>query len=330
MTGEVTQGRGFPLLMHNFWAARRETSQFRLFYGRRGFSVGLLNRYAERAVRTGVLLTKQLTTMLVSQPRARGEVRAVFDCAHGTARLSELRHSGSARALFPRTPSRALQMVLTNTSGGVTGGDRFRYDISTTGGAAVSVTTQAAERAYRAQPNQTGRIETTLQVCAGSRLSWLPQETILFEGCRFARRLSLDVEEGGAALLVEPLVFGRSAMGETIRAGALDDRIEIRSSGRLMFLDRTCLTGDISAALDRPAVADGAGASALIVLVGPTAEYHLPQIQAKLSGTEGASLLDPNLLVVRLLAEDAFTLRRSLVPLIEMLHEDVIPRPWMI
>lgn len=264
------------------------------------------------------------------QPRARGEVRASFDCAEGKSRLSGLRQAGSARALFPRTPSSSLQMVLTNTSGGVTGGDRFKYDVFAQSGAKVTITTQAAERAYRAQPGQTGRIDTVLRVEAGSRLAWLPQETILFEGCRFARRLALDISENGSALLVEPLVFGRSAMGETLRDGMLDDRIEVTIAGKSTFLDRTLLTGDIAETLDRPAVADGARATALIVLVGADAERRLPQVQSMLAANEGVSLVAPNLLVARLLAEDAFTLRRSLVPLIEMLHEDVIPRPWMI
>jgi urease accessory protein len=290
----------------------------------------MVSRYAKVTVLPGVCLTEQYEPLLVAQPRARGEVSASFDGASGESRLRDLRQSGSARALFPRTPSRSLQMVLTNTSGGVTGGDRFRYDVGVRAGASVSITTQAAERAYRAQPGQTGRIDTTLRVGSGSRIAWLPQETILFEGCRFARRLRLEVEEGGSALLVEPLVFGRSAMGETLRDGSFDDRIEIRLAGRTVFLDRTRLVGDITASLDRPGVAGGARAAALLVLVGAGAVTSLARVRATLSATEGVSLLRPDLLVARLLADDAFTLRRSLVPLIEMLHEDVIPRPWMI
>jgi len=221
-------------------------------------------------------------------------------------------------------------MVVTNTSGGVTGGDRFRTDISVEAGGHVSVTTQAAERAYRAQPGQVGRVHTSLRVGAAGRLSWLPQETILFDGCAFARRLTLDVEPGGSALLVEPLVFGRSAMGESVTCGALDDRIEITFGGKPVFLDRTTLTGDIAAALDRPAVAAGARASALVGLVSPRAEVMLPLVRDMLPASGGASLVRADLMVVRLLALDAFVLRRTLVPLIELLHDDVIPRPWMI
>lgn len=268
--------------------------------------------------------------MVAAQPRARGEIRARFDQPLGTPRLAELRQAGSSRALFPRTPSQSLQMVLTNTSGGVTGGDRFRTDVTVCDGARVTLTTQAAERAYRAQPGQIGRVDTTLHVEGKSHVSWLPQETILFDGCAFARRLTVDIAPDASALLVEPLVFGRSAMGEAVRSGHLDDRIEVRSCGESLFLDRTRMTGDLATTLDRPAVAAGARASALILYVGPSAEARLEAVREMLPEAGGASLIRPNLLAARLLAEDAFMLRTSLVPLIEALHEDVIPRPWVL
>lgn len=275
-------------------------------------------------------LNDQPTVLVRTQPRARGDIRASFDGRSGATRLATLRQAGSSRALFPRTPSRSLQMVLTNTSGGVTGGDRFRTEIAVSEGASVSVSTQAAERAYRAQPGQVGRIDTHLRVGVGSRLNWLPQETILFDGCAFARRLAVEVEPGGTALVVEPLVFGRSAMGESVTNGSLDDRIEIRCGDRMLFLERTRLEGDIADTLNRSAVGAGARASALLLLVSPCAEAVLSSLRTLLPDTGGASLLGPELLVARLLAEDAFVLRRSLVPMIELLHEDVIPRPWMI
>ncbi|MEO1537101.1 MAG: urease accessory protein UreD [Pseudomonadota bacterium] len=265
-----------------------------------------------------------------TQPRARGDIVATFGCADGETRLQTLRQAGSSRALFPRSPSLFTQMVLTNTSGGVTGGDRFRTRISVADGAAVSVTTQAAERAYRAQPGQVGRVATTLEVGHGSRINWLPQETILFDGCDFARRLTVSLEPDATALLVEPLVFGRTAMGETVRSGTVDDRIEVIASGRCVFLDRMRLSGDMAGQLARPAVAGDARAGAVVVFAAHTAEARLEPLRALLPKTGGASLLQPALLVARLLSEDAFELRRSLVPVLELLHEDVMPRPWMI
>lgn len=275
-------------------------------------------------------VTEQPMTMTTVQPRARGQVRASFDTARGVTRLVGLRQAGSSRALFPRTRSKSLQMVLTNTSGGVTGGDRFRTEITADKGAAITITTQAAERAYKAQPGEVGRVDTALTIGAESRLHWLPQETILFDGCNIARRLTLNISAGGSALLVEPVVFGRSAMGENVHTGRFNDRVDIRFDGASVFQDRTCLHGDIAHALDRPAVANGARAMALIVYIDPAAEAARDRLRPMMPDTAGVSLLRETVLVGRILAEDAFDLRTSLLPVIETLHGDTIPRPWMI
>lgn len=264
------------------------------------------------------------------QPRARGELRVSLRSGIRGTELADLRQAGSLRALFPRSPTLNRHVVLTNTSGGVTGGDRFRTGITAGPDTRVSLTTQAAERAYRAQPGQTGRVETRLTAEPGARINWLPQETILFDGCALARRLTAELAPGASALIVEPLVFGRAAMGETVTSGKLDDRIELRRDGRPLYLDRIWLAGDIAGHLARPGVADGARALATVIFADPAAEAMLDRLRALLPDTAGASLLHPDLLVARILAPDSFVLRQSLIPVIDLLHGDVLPRPWMI
>lgn len=278
----------------------------------------------------GECLTELPRQVIADQPRARGEARVAFCARGGVTRLSGLRQSGSMRALFPRSDAKNLQMVLTNTAGGVTGGDRFSTNLVLDQGACVSVTTQAAERAYRAQPGLVGRVDNRIDVSGGSRVNWLPQETILFDGCSLQRRLTIELDATASALVVEPLVFGRAAMNEDIRAGAFNDHIEIKRSGSTVFLDRTQLVGDISAQLARPAVADGDHAMALVLFAAPNADVMLENLRVLLPLTAGASLVSEDLLVARILAADSFELRKSLLPVIDLLHDDLIPRPWMI
>ena len=275
--------------------------------------------------------------MGATQPRARGEVRLRADARDGTARLAGLRQAGSLRTLFPRHDGTALQVVLTNTSGGVTGGDRFRTEIAVSDAATVTLTTQAAERAYRAQPGETGRIDTALTARDTARINWLPQETILFDGCALERRLSLQLDRDASALVVEPVVFGRTAMGESVTRGAFGDRVEIRRDGAVQFLDRTRLTGAIADTLQRPhaevvVAVDHQPLDVGIVghALAQQPEAMLDPLRALLPPEGGASLVRPDLLVARLLAPDAFDLRRSLIPVIDALHEDTLPRPWMI
>ncbi|WP_112315412.1 urease accessory protein UreD [Rhodovulum viride] len=267
-----------------------------------------------------------------SQPRAQGEVRLSSKPGPRGSVLAGLRQSGAFKAVFPRAAplpgGTPLDAVLVNTAGGITGGDRFCCTLEAGAGSHLRVTTQAAERAYRAQPGETGQVANRLRVAPGARLDWLPQETILFEGCRLDRSLVVDLAPGARLLLVEPLVFGRAAMGETLRAARFRDRIEIRRGGVPLYLDALRFEGDVAAQLARPAVAAGAGALASLVLVAPEAAAHLAPIRTLLPATGGASLLAGDVLALRLLAPDSYHLRKVLIPVLTRLTE-ALPRSWM-
>ena len=261
------------------------------------------------------------------QPRARGSVRLAVR-AGARSSLADLYQSGSLKALFPRRDGAAAQAVLVNTAGGVTGGDRFETHVEVAPGAALTLTTQAAERAYRATGDTPGRIANSATV--GGWLHWLPQETILFEGCNLSRRLTVDLGAQATALIVEPLIFGRLAMGETLSRARLSDRIEILRAGRPEYVDALAFGPDIARQLSGLALGKGAGALATVILAGDEAEGRLGRVRAMLPPTAGASLLSPRLLCARILAEDGFSLRRTLIPLLTQLSGDALPRPWMI
>ncbi|TNF59797.1 MAG: hypothetical protein EP307_09645, partial [Rhodobacteraceae bacterium] len=129
---------------------------------------------------------------VTGQPRAAGEVRLSSKRLGARSVIDGLRQAGSLKALFPRTGEDALTGVLLNTAGGITGGDRFDAGLQAGAGTALTVTTQAAERAYRAQPGTTGRVTNRLAAGPGARLDWLPQETILFDGAALTRRTGIE------------------------------------------------------------------------------------------------------------------------------------------
>jgi urease accessory protein len=269
------------------------------------------------------------TRATVAEPqRARGAVALSAKVVGDRSRLGELRQEGSLKALFPRSRGEALDAVLLNTAGGLTGGDRMRVEARAGEGARLVLSTQAAERAYRATGDTPARSETRLVAEAGGRVDWLPQETILFDGARLERRLSVELKGDAVALLVEPLLFGRLARGEEVRRGLFADRWEVRRDGRLLFADRLRIGGDMAAALDRMAVADGARAMASVLLAGSGAESHLVAVRGMLPRAGGASVIEDGLLLVRMLAADGFTLRQALVPVIQRLAGGPLPRVW--
>ncbi len=265
-----------------------------------------------------------------AQPRARGTALLQSKLRGTASVLDDFRLSGSSRVLFPKRADQTLEAVLLNTSGGLTGGDVFATEIIAGENSHLIMTTQAAERAYCSNDIQPARVRTNLTLKAGSKLDWLPQETILFEGSSIDRELSIDMASDARLLLVEPMIFGRLAMGETLRQANLFDRISLRRDGKLEFVDRVRLSGDIHAQLDRTAIATGARAMASVLIASPDAERHLDPLRALLPPSCGASLIQDGLLFARLLAVDSHALRQILIPALRLLRGADLPRTWML
>ena len=246
----------------------------------------------------------------------------------GQTKLEKLRQSGSLKLVFPNTYRHDAEAILVNTAGGVTGGDQFELMAEVGANATLTLTTQAAERAYRAQSDEVARINTKLTVKEGARLNWLPQEMILFDRCALRRSLFIDLAKDASLLMVEPLVFGRAAMQERLIDIYFQDRISVTRCATPLYRDGMDLRGDVSQHLARPAIANGAGAMASMVYVAPEAAGHLATIRAMLPKAAGASMIAPDVLVMRLLAADSFELRKSLIPVLDHLTHNTLPLSW--
>src|ERR1700757_1141938 len=168
--------------------------------------------------------------------RAQGAVRFGVHRKDGATRRGALHESGSLRVRFPSPEDHGLSAVLVNTAGGIAGGDRFDIDISAAEGARLTLTTAAAEKVYRA-PGAAAELHIGLKVASSAHLSWLPQETILFDAARIFRSIDIELQAGASLLLCEIAVFGRAAMGETMRSGSFVDRWRLRQGGRLVFAE---------------------------------------------------------------------------------------------
>lgn len=264
-----------------------------------------------------------LDTTGIFQPRAKGSAFLSTKRRAAKSVIEDLHQSGCLRLLFPRCGP-ALDAVIINTSGGVTGGDRIDLSLTVGQNSAITTTTQACERAYRAQPNETGEIRTQITVEEDANLHWLPQELILFEGCRLRRSLDVSLAKNARALLVEPVIFGRNAMGETLSDAMFRDRITVTRNGVPLYLDGVSLSGDVTAQMVR----QGANAMASVIYAAPDAAAHLVPVRAALTAMGGATLLADDLLVVRVLAPDGYLLRKTLTPILERLSRGPLPASW--
>ena len=268
-----------------------------------------------------------LTAAAPAQPRAIGSVRLSSKVVGGATVIDDLYQQGAAKAVFPRA-ARGMTSVLLNTSGGVTGGDRFEYAATAGPGTHLTMTTQACERAYRAQPGEVGRVETSLRVKEGATLWWLPQETLVFDGCNMTRRLTCDMAKSARALIVEPLCLGRIAMGEDTVHGQFSDRLSITCEGVPLVLDAWTLNGNMTDQMAHAAVGGGAAAMVSLTYIAPDAEAQIAPIRALLPDTAGASLLADDVLVLRALAASGYHLRQTLLPILDHLTGGHLPICW--
>jgi len=261
--------------------------------------------------------------------RARGVVRFDVALRDGITRRGVLHESGSLRVRFPSPEDAGLSAVLVNTAGGIAGGDRFDIDISVGEGARLTLTTAAAEKVYRA-PGAAAELKIGLKVASTAHLSWLPQETILFDAARIFRSIDIDLAQGASLLLCEVAVFGRAAMGETMRSGAFVDRWRLRRDGRLVFAETVRLDGDIGAKLARPAIAKG-GVAVATVLVVPGDEAlvaRIRDISASFSGEVGLSAWN-GFAMARFCAQDAARLRADVIAVLTAAGGEKLPRLWL-
>jgi urease accessory protein len=267
----------------------------------------------------------------VSALRAVGVARLSAKRIAGETVAIDIDEEGPLRLRFPRIKAEGvLEGVIVNTGGGVAGGDRLKFEVMAGEGARVSVTSQAAEKIYRSTASDAdASISVRLHAKEDAQLSWVPQESILFDRARISRSIEAEVEKGATLTICESVVFGRVAMGETVESGKLKDRWTLRRGGRLVFADALTLDGSIDRILARPAVACGSIAAGTNVQAAPEAESRIDSVRAALDQTiaeqegieAGASAFD-GLLTVRVLAQDSLGLRAAMLAALSALGSE--------
>jgi urease accessory protein len=245
--------------------------------------------------------------------------------------LADLRQDGCLKARFPR-PVDWAEVVTLNSSGGVAGGDRLDSFFEVQACAKATFASQAAERFYRALPDDPpAHVRTRLTVAEGAAAEWLPQEAILFDRAALDRRLDFDLAENAWLLGLESLVFGRTAMGERVATARLADTIRIRRAGRLILHDAIRLAGEVAATLDTAATARGGAAVATLFHVAPDAEARLDDLRLAwedVPAETGASAWN-GVLVGRIVARDGAGLRAAVTAGLAPLRAGrALPRVW--
>jgi urease accessory protein len=261
--------------------------------------------------------------------RARGEVRFDVHLQDEVTRRRHLHESGSLRVRFPSPEDNGLSAMFVNTAGGIAGGDRFAIEIAAGEGTRLTLTTAAAEKVYRASGSP-AELAISLKAGRGAHLSWLPQETILFDHARIARRIDIELDAEASLLLCEIVVFGRTAMGERMREGSFVDRWRLRRGGKLVFAETVRLEGAVGDKLSQAAIAKGGAVigTALIVPGDAALVERIRESAQSFGGEVGLSAWN-GFAMARFCAQDAARLRADMMAVLGRASEVPLPRLWL-
>lgn len=237
----------------------------------------------------------------------------------GQTRISKLFQEGAAKIRVPKTHAPPiLEAVLMNTSGGLTGGDHMEWTFELAEGSCAVLTTPTCEKIYRSLGDK-AKVDTRIDVDAGATLSYMPQETLLFDGSALERNLTVNLAPTASALILETTLFGRLAMAETVRAASFRDNWRICQDGQLVHAENTQFRDDIQSLLRKPGVARSCMAIATLLVLAPNVETLLDPVRTQLGERGGASIWSVggrSKMLIRLVASDGFAMRERLLPVL--------------
>jgi urease accessory protein len=267
-----------------------------------------------------------------SLQRAEGSCRIVLGNSGKGTRIVDVYERAPIRVLFPRMHGCVIEeAVLINTAGGVAGGDRFESSVTALANASIVVTSQAAEKVYRALKDP-ARIRTKLKVHEAAKLAWLPQETIVFNCARLIRETEIEFSSGAELIALEWLVLGRAAHGEQMTGGHITDSWYVKKDGRLIWADSFRIADETFPQLCRQALLSNYKAIGTLVYFGPDVDARLQFLRdiVPTIGCQCAATAVAGLIVVRFAAKASFDLRLALRDFIEQFGRHLQPGPFRV
>ena len=272
----------------------------------------------------------------VDLERANGVGRIVLTGSERGTRIVDVYQKFPIGLVFPRIGDDLVkEAVIINSSGGIAGGDRLEIEVVALNNASVAVTTQAAEKIYRAL-DRPAQVATKLKACGTSKLAWLPQETIVFNQARVRRQTEIELCSGAELIALEWLVLGRAARGEEVVSGHISDSWRVKRDGHLIWADGFRVSDEVFAQLHRKALLSNWKAVGTLIYFGPSLDTRLRilrEIAASLDCCCAATIIGA-IIVVRVAAAAGSDLRRGLRSLLDQFSRELgsgpfgIPKMW--
>lgn len=198
------------------------------------------------------------------------------------SRLVAARHEGPLRLQRPFYPEGGdhPHLYVLHPPGGMVPGDRLDISIEVGEGASALLTTPASGKVYdvgeRCLPQQQ---RVRARVAPGAWLEWMPQDTLFFNGARYAGETTIDLQGDAQVLLWDVSTLGRRAGSHPFVEGSVTQRLGIYRDGKPLLLERLALDAG-SALLDAPWGLGGARSWGTLIATGSVEKPLLETLRA--------------------------------------------------
>ena len=162
--------------------------------------------------------------------------------------LAQNLHKGPLRvqkALYPEGDA-VCQILMLHPPAGIAGGDQLRIRVDVSENAHAQLTTPGAGKWYKARgaDQALATQDISLNVAAGGKLEWLPQEVIVFDQAQARATTTISLAEGARAIGWDILCLGRQASGEDFNTGSFRQRLRLqRPDGTPLWQEAMHLQG---------------------------------------------------------------------------------------
>ena len=271
-------------------------------------------------------------------PASRWHARLALDFERRGERsvLASRRHDGPLVVQKPLYPEGdpVCHAIVVHPPAGIAGGDELEIDVRAHAGAHVLLTTPGAGKWYRSC-GPWARQRVAIDVAAGSRVEWLPQETILYESARADIRWEARIESEARVIAWDIVCLGRTGSGECFDKGELRLETRVTVGGKLVWLERGRVE-PASPITRSPAGLDGHSVMGTMIVAAPVIDdaWLATCRQAVPRTGEGTITRLPGLLIARYRGDSSEAARLYFIGLWKLVRMPVMgraaiePRIW--
>jgi urease accessory protein len=157
--------------------------------------------------------------------------------------LAHRRHQGPLVVQKPFYPEgNVCHIYLLHPPGGVVGGDQLQINVDVQDKAHSLITTPGSGKLYRSA-GPVAQIKQHLRVASDGVLEWLPQDTIIFSGCKVDMLTKVELNLHASFVGWEILCLGRPSSGEIFATGNCRQRFELWRDGEPIVIERNRFMG---------------------------------------------------------------------------------------